>query len=313
MIDILIPTYNREQDLVKNILYLNKLVENEGLQGKFRLIVSNNASIDNTEQELESIKSKISLEIVVYTQNHNIGLEKNAVFTLENATSDYVMFLGDDDYLPEGYLSKVVDIVNKNEIGVIIPRFVGLYSDGTIKDGRQDFNMREKQAGFMSVLDLSEYGHQLSGLVFKREGVIENYLSDENNRNIYLFIFFITYGLLRYRSVYLPQFAVKVTQSNSKDWNYDDSGLLTEIYKNYQSIFKNNRIKKILASLNLTLQQRWRFRFGVNPIGSLKALRHILLSNIDSDIKISLIVAYPLFYALAVSRFIKNLIIRRMV
>jgi glycosyltransferase involved in cell wall biosynthesis len=310
MIEILIPTYNREQDLVENILCLDKLVKNEGLQGKFRLIVSNNASTDNTEQELETIKSKISLEIVVYKQDHNIGLEKNAVFTLENATADYVMFLGDDDYLPEGYLSKVAEIVNKNEIGVIIPRFVGLYSDGTIKGGRQDFNMREKQASFMSVLDLSEYGHQLSGLVFKREGVIETYLSDDKNRNIYLFIFFITYGLLRYKSVYLPQFAVKVTQSNSKDWSYDDSGLLTEIYKNYQSIFKTNRTKKVLASLNFTLQQSWRFRFAYSPIGSLKALKHILLSKTDTDIKIGLILLYPFAYGIAILKVIKNKIIR---
>jgi glycosyltransferase involved in cell wall biosynthesis len=312
MIEILIPTYNRERDLVENILCLDKLVENEELQGKFRLLVSNNASTDNTEQELESIKSKISLEIVVYKQDYNIGLEKNAVFTLENATADYVMFLGDDDYLPEGYLSKVSDIANKNEIGVIIPRFVGLYSDGTIKEGRQDSSMREKRAGFMSVLDLSEYGHQLSGLVFKREGVLEAYLSDAKNRNIYLFIFFITYGLLRYRSVYLPQFAIKVTQGNSKDWSYDDSGLLTEIYKNYQSIFKTSRTKKVLASLNFTLQQSWRFRFGFNPAGSLKALKHILLSNTDTDIKIGLILVYPLLYTVAVLKFIKNLINRRM-
>ncbi|QHG91867.1 hypothetical protein CVO_08535 [Sulfurimonas sp. CVO] len=55
MIDILIPTYNREQDLVKNILYLDKLVKNEGLQGKFRLIISNNASTE-TLHSLRSLR-----------------------------------------------------------------------------------------------------------------------------------------------------------------------------------------------------------------------------------------------------------------
>ena len=82
MIEILIPTYNRAGELIKNILHINQLIENEELRGKFRLIISNNASTDNTEAELEAVKAKVNLEMIVFKQNKNICLEKNAVFTL---------------------------------------------------------------------------------------------------------------------------------------------------------------------------------------------------------------------------------------
>ena len=69
---------------MKNILHINKLITDESLAGKFRLVISNNASTDNIKAELERVKEKIDLELISFNQNENMGLERNAVFTLEN-------------------------------------------------------------------------------------------------------------------------------------------------------------------------------------------------------------------------------------
>lgn len=307
MIDILIPTYNRDKFLIKNILLIDRLITDEGLQDKFRIIVSDNCSTDETWSSLKETKPKISVELLLFQQEENIGLEKNMVFILGKSDADYVMFLGDDDFLPSGYLANVAEVTEKAEVGVIIPRFVALLTDGTVTGGRKDTKTRMHDPGFKAVLDLSRYGHQLSGLVFKREGVLDAYLSDPINRNIYLFIFFISYCMLRYKAQYLPDYAVQVSQGNLKDWSYDDSGLLTEVYKNYQSLFRDSAFKKVLAAVNFTKQQKWRLRLGFNPLNSLKAISHIFTARgTDTSIKVGILLSYIPLYAVAVSSFFKN-------
>lgn len=314
MIDILIPTFNRSSHLVKNIKLLDSLVKDENLQGKFRLLISDNNSTDDTYLKIESLKTEIEIEIEVYRQEINLGLEKNAVFTLSKSSSDYVMYLGDDDFLPQGYLSFVVKSISENEqLGALIPGFSALYADGSVQKARKDYKYREHKKGFLSVLDFSSFGHQLSGLVFKRKNLLESYCSDHDNRNIYLFIYFLSYCLTNYDSIYAPQYQVLVSQGNSKDWAYDDSGLLTEIFKNYQSLYRYSRIKQVLASCQFVKRQAWRLRIRIDPLQSIIAVKHILTSEYTSTyIKLGVTIFYPSLYIYEQSRcfmrFIKRVI-----
>lgn len=269
MIDILIPTYNRSQDLIKNIYHIDKLVKDENLLGQFRILISNNASTDNSAAELNNVKGEVDIELVVYQQETNIGLEKNAVFTLEKATSDYVVFLGDDDYFPSGYLKNLYQVSQSKEFGVVIPGFSALMPDGEIRTARKDFITRSHNAGMTALLDFSSFGHQLSGLFFEREGVVETYKSDKKNRNIYLFIFFIGYVMKRKPSLYAPEYQVLVSVGNSKDWSYDASGLLSEIFKNFNALYPHNRGDRVKLCIQMMQRQSWRMRIGKkSTIGS---------------------------------------------
>jgi len=307
MLEILIPTYNRQAELVKNIVHMNDLVCKENLEGKIRLIVSDNASTDNTSVEIKKIIPEVSFDIVHYKQDKNIGLENNAVFVLRQATTDYIVFLGDDDYLPEGYLSKLVEITENQEFGVVIPGFSALMPGGDIKPGRRDMRQREHEPGFNALYDFSNFGHQLSGLFFRREGVVEAYLDDEENRNIYLFIFFICYGLKKYKSTYLPEYQVLVTQGGAKDWSYDQSGLLTEIFKNFRATYPQSAVKRFWLCFAMMRNQSWRLRVGINPLLAAKAMLHLMVSSsVDVLVKISLPVLVPYFYFTTLSSLIKR-------
>jgi abequosyltransferase len=288
MIEILIPTYNRSNFLVKNIRSINRLVENEGLAGKFRLLISNNSSTDDTKSGVEKIKSEVGIEIVYFEQDTNIGLERNCVFLMNNSTGDYVMFLGDDDFLPDGYLTRVCEIAQSREYGVVIPGLSLLLPDGKVEIGRKDMRTRSHSPGFSAVLDLSGHGHQLSGLFFERGDVINRYCSYPGNRNMYPFIFFIGDVMKQRPSIYLPEYQVLVSVGNSKDWNYDESGLLIDIFKNYNSLYPDNRLKRVAGCLQMIRRQPSRIR-PLEPLPVfLKAFKH-LFSSKDVDILLKLL------------------------
>ncbi len=307
MIEILIPTYNRSKYLVKNILHIDTLIKKEDLGGKFRIMISNNDSTDDTNLALEQVKNKVGIELVIYQQETNVGLEKNAIFILENATSDYVIFLGDDDYFPDGYLTKLLNISNFNEYGVVIPGVSSLTQDGVITPARADLKTRSHEPGFNALLDFSHFGHQLSGLFFEREGVVEAYKADEKNRNIYLFIFFIGFVMQRRPSLYAPGYQVLVTEGNSKDWSYDASGLLTEIFRNINALYPNDRCQRVKLCIQMMKRQSWRIRLGKNPLLAVKSFSHLLSSkDLDILLKALLPIIYSFLYLRNFAGFVKR-------
>jgi len=290
MIDILIPTYNRKKDLIKNIYHLNNLIEKEGLEKYFNILVSDNCSSDGSFEELQKIKSNLKVNITLFQQNENIGLEKNAIFLLEKATSDFIMYIGDDDYLPSEYLSYVIDQIQKDKnVNVVIPGISALLSDGIVKTRvrLESFDEKKFKKGFKTALKTSYLGHQLSGILFRREGLYDKYTKNNNLRNIYPFIFFVAYNALHGKVCYVPKYRVLISQSNSKDWGYDDSGLLTEIFKNYKIIYPNSVLKRFLLCQYIMIKQRWRLRIGRNPFFAMKSFIHLLKSkNVDFLIKL---------------------------
>jgi glycosyltransferase involved in cell wall biosynthesis len=310
MIDILIPTYNREQDLIKNIKHLNNLVISENLENHFRILVSDNCSPDDTWEKLENIESEIKIELIKFRQRSNVGLEKNAIFLLEHSNAEFIMYIGDDDYLPEDYLKFVIDTLeNDKKTCAIIPSITALFADGTTKPGRvANFDIKKYDEGLLSALKLSCFGHQLSGILLKRKDLAKNYLKQKEYRNIYPFIYFLSFNILRGSSCYAPKFKVLVSQSNSKDWGYDDSGLLTEMFKNFNILFPENPIKRFLLAVSILKKQgAWRLRIGKNPLFAIKSMFHVWKEkHTDILVKASLIMFIPYIYFRKILSFVKR-------
>lgn len=300
MIDILIPSYNRCFDITKNIDLLSERIKEERLQGKFRVLVSDNNSSDGT---LNALKAKIDstpFELLLGSQYENVGLEKNAIALLERATADFIMYIGDDDFLPKGYLRYVVDQVEKDpEIAAVIPGITALHSDGTMTPARDaEFELRKYQKGFSTVLKVSLFGHQLSGILLRREGLNDNYTRQPELRNIYPFVYFLGFNNLRGTTYYAPKFKVLVSVSNSKDWGYDAAGLLTEFLRNYRILFPCSPLKRSLCSLALMHQQSWRLQIGKDVKRAFSAFFLLMTANdIDPLTKIAIPFVYVSSYA----------------
>ena len=308
MIDILIPTYNRADFLKKNILILDRQIKEGDFGECVQIVVSDNRSDDNTWAVITDLKKNVNVKIKTFRQVDNIGLEPNALFLLKESQAEYVMYLGDDDYLPDGYLDFVVRTIKENNASCIIPGFSKLFLDGSISPERYaNFEIQRYDAGFDTVCKLSNFGHQLSGLIIRRESLYEEYMKEEKYRNIYPFIFFVTYCMLRGVTYYAPKFQVLVSQNNSKAWRYDASGLLPDIFRNYSIAFSNDRKKIVRACLSFIKIQPWRLKVGERPVNAFRALTHLLKSkDVDSRIKITLIWLYPWLYINAVVNKVKT-------
>lgn len=269
---ILIPTYNRCTDLSRNLDHLRDQLLKYKIASVFEIVVSDNASSDDSllmlEQKRETWKGEVSLKFL--TSATNAGLEPNVLKLLQYATADYIIWLGDDDFLAEGYLAFINEEFSNAELGWMIPGLEETDQTGKRTKGRSsDFSFRRFPSGYKTVYELSHFAHQMSGLVVRREGLIEAYMAKPNWRNPYLFIFFTAYCQLHNPGIYAPGYSSLINNYNPKDWGYNRIGLLDEVFKSYyylrDSIGRSN-LNKLLLRFTLMHSYRIDFTKGIGNV-----------------------------------------------
>lgn len=108
LLSICIPTFNREDKVIKQIEFILKEVK--GKYNDVEVIVRDNAS---TQGVFERIKSRFQNEdIYIYQNDINIGLVGNLKCLNKDASGKYVWFVGDDDHLHQGIVGKVYGKLN---------------------------------------------------------------------------------------------------------------------------------------------------------------------------------------------------------
>lgn len=114
-VSIGLPVYNGEK-------FLRNRLENLLSQTftDFELIISNNASTDNTRSICEEYLKK-DKRIRLFHQKKTIDAEKNFHFVLRQAIGDYFVWAAVDDILTIDFLQKHVDVLesNNNLVGSI--------------------------------------------------------------------------------------------------------------------------------------------------------------------------------------------------
>lgn len=235
MLSILIPTYKRKNDILQNLRELTGYIQELSLTHRIEIIVFDNCSSDGTAEAVEQFrKDNSKISVAFFEHSKNVGLEKNAVAVLDKAKTPFVMFLGDDDFLTKEYLAAVFEVLESQpNVTCIVPSFIGFTRDHKVVAARDVGRSRRfYKKSIDGLLNLFLKGHQLSGLVFKREGTLDTYLSDSQLRNIYLFMFFVGFNCARGESVHLTEYPVKVSMGALKDWAYGKDLLVSEKLKN---------------------------------------------------------------------------------
>lgn len=116
ILSICIPTYNRAAFLEGNLNALSKQIKGKNML--IELIVSDNCSTDNTKEVVDNIKSE-KFPIKYMHHDRNLGMDGNFISCLKSASGKYVWLLGDDDYLLDGTIETILDILKKSEIGLL--------------------------------------------------------------------------------------------------------------------------------------------------------------------------------------------------
>ena len=274
-LSILIPTYNRCEDLLRNLKLLEKYIIDGHFEDVVSIVVSNNASTDTTREKVIKWQKECKVNFV-FLDDHkqNVGLEANALYILEKAEAEYIMYLGDDDYLSEDYIKRVLNELESHpSLGCIIPNDYWCLPNGEIIGEREKCDNSYMVAGFDACIRYSHLGHQLSGLVLRREGLYEAYIAHRVH-NIYPFIFFVAYTALHYDVMHMADNYVKVTQvpQTKKDWGYGNDGLVNDIFDNFKNLGVSYRQRAQLEAHFLEVDTR--YFWATNDTNS--CIEHIL-------------------------------------
>jgi glycosyltransferase involved in cell wall biosynthesis len=117
LIDILIPTYNGSSyitETIKSILSQN--------YKKFRIIVCDDASKDNTVKVIEKIKDP---RIIIIENKNNLGYSLNLERARQKATAEFIYLMGQDDIMAANTLKNTIHAfkLSKNIGAVTRPYF----------------------------------------------------------------------------------------------------------------------------------------------------------------------------------------------
>jgi glycosyltransferase involved in cell wall biosynthesis len=122
ILSICIPTYNREeyikQRLEQFIKYINEINQGELIE----IVVSDNASTDNTYKIIKEANTKYPY-IIISRNKKNIGFSRNLVKVIHRAHGRYIWLFGDDDVLIENNLRDIITILIKQEPNFLIHNF----------------------------------------------------------------------------------------------------------------------------------------------------------------------------------------------
>lgn len=297
---ICIPTYNRAENLKRNLEYIFKQI-NDKNRSLLEIVVSNNASKDHTDSVVSDFIAR-GLEIAYYVNDSNIGPDGNFLQCVQKAKGKYVLLLGDDDYLVLGSIDRILDCLQKDDYGAVyIARNMFNSSDNYLtvrKASKDSINICLCKDGNEYLRQVSYFITFMSGTIFQKVllGDIEKYIK-YNSTNLLQISFYIKAALECNRNLIINESLLTTASNDNGGYALaqvfcENFNTLLELFKgegleqrtidviNNDMLltffpfwlgtirFKNTRFKKENANSILLnrYSNNWRFWFFVNPI-----------------------------------------------
>jgi len=108
-----IPTFNRSHMIGKAIASVrNQLTDISA--GRIELLVSDNASTDDTQTVIAALQAHAALPISYYRNETNVGMDRNFDLLFKRGRGRFVWMLGDDDYLLDDAIAFVLQLIDRN-------------------------------------------------------------------------------------------------------------------------------------------------------------------------------------------------------
>lgn len=163
---VCIPTYNQSE-------YLRKAIKSVAEQtAAVRLLVSNDASPDDTAAVLAELQRQYRFTAVNHKENR--GISAHLQWLLRQPATPYIMRLDSDDFLHPEYISELQGLMER------YPK-AGFGHCAIVEVDAEDRPIRERRLGRVqefedsdSVLKRSVYGYQVSAnlILFRREALV---------------------------------------------------------------------------------------------------------------------------------------------
>lgn len=122
-LSILIPTFNRGNKLLRLLKILESEISNLDIKTQVNVLVSDNASVDNTF-EIASGFTTTRYKFIYFRQMQNLGFDNNIKFLYDKAQTDYIWYIADDDFPLPGSLSKIFNALHEHNPDVLLFSFI---------------------------------------------------------------------------------------------------------------------------------------------------------------------------------------------
>jgi glycosyltransferase involved in cell wall biosynthesis len=178
-ISLCIPQYNRIEYLLKSL----SIIEQQTYLN-IEVVISDDASIDDTIEKLEQFKNNFKYPIIINKFVKNVGYDKNYRTSIELATGDYCVVLGNDDSLNgNDAIRQLVDFLIQNNLPDIgFCNYVEESNKNVITE-RAHFT---KVLGYGSEIALKYYScfSFVAGIIYKKS-CFDKFNTDIYDKSIY--------------------------------------------------------------------------------------------------------------------------------
>lgn len=244
-----IISYNRPIELARSIKSLLPLPNN------VEVVICDDKSPRIIEIQ-ESINPFLLNQNIRFISNkHNLGYDKNLFNVIECATSEYVLLLGDDDYLEPGAIDNLLNFIeNAKNLKCGFIKFIELNPDKTNRNyySNRYFsnNSITKDGGFVynSIL--------FSGLLFSRTAVIDNELTLRKYYNsIYIQVAIFVSISAKYGTHFIEGPGVVVGGDGESGFGFNESSVSVDSdLKDRSSIISNLSYHKRLFDVLINVE-----------------------------------------------------------
>jgi len=118
ILSICIPTYNRAHYLKECLDSIVAQFDDRDARDDIEVVVSDNASPDNTRELVEKYRKKFS-NVKYFRNEKNIGFDLNVANAVENASGEYCWYMGDDDCISGNSLRFLTKFLKKNKVVIL--------------------------------------------------------------------------------------------------------------------------------------------------------------------------------------------------
>lgn len=226
LLTICIPTYKRAKELDYSLSCFERELKTVDAS-LLEFFISDNCSPDNTGEVVDKYIKK-GLPIIYSRNDTNIGPDNNFLKCFYAAKSKYLWLLGDDDYLLEGKLKVILDILQTNDIGCL-----NLKNPQNCANGVYKLSDNQKY--------LTKIGHFftfMSANIVRADSVLTTKINEElRSSNLLQMPFFVDSTLSMPDNVFVKdEFFEKSDNDNNGGYNF-----FNVFVKNYLEIWKSYR------------------------------------------------------------------------
>lgn len=294
LLTIAIPTWNRAEFLALNLKTLCKQIENCNLYD-IELLVSDNDSEDKTQLIVQKIIQQG--HPIRYVRNKkNIGSDKNIAQCFNLASGNYVLILGDDDFLLEGTLRKIHPYLYKKEQGVICIKAYGFDKNYQEELPSKHHKHTTFSASDAFLIKINSKMTLISSCIINKTSIIDVNANSFCGSNLVQTNLVIRAALKNRKNTYMNEYLVACKRNNSGGYVFTDvfvkkftqvldnqipyglskstiksieRNLLISYYPFYllkSRLIKSPHIKYEINNLEERYKRNWLYKIWVKPI-----------------------------------------------